>query len=1294
MLERVTACLKSGAAREPLRCARKAPRSKRMLHSTFWNHGAGVLDLPQWALPMFPIPSDLPLKSDSMEIVSSRSKKASREEVPTESSAMADGVFLDFLYPPKALAWFRRTSGQQLQRWEKRNMRRLPEGYVLVSRRYTSRSYRPFEREEDVSGHRSEPQSGDASDSKSWYDRVMKTAQENENTANPTVAAVQSDGGAQRPLRTDALGSKIVKSGPSSEANLSLDAGFADSPGELAEAKSDRMQTLRNIIMSTRERTSPTDTAKSLALTERAWSLYESLNQEYKEDIRLKQELLDWLAVQQNESAVIHCTELYHSIPKESRTFEVYSAALALFMSREEHALALDLHTEALENLENGYLISRTLFRHAVDKQQWPLAIQAATQHNATYSERNQLSQIRVFWLHVSEMPQLFEKAVELAKIFGREDGLGSADSVTREFCSKFFKEAISHELSISDGTLQTNASGKQVPPRASIRTMFQHIFDMDSNASKFFEHTLMTVLDPESKINYSDYHHVISFVYLQYCKMPGVVPSQPLLLQLLRRVTRYWEAMRQSTSSRNSVDTSTVVDDWERFHDHLNHEAITFLVTHHARCGRVEEFEKWWENFRSVYPAYTDQRDVFWTLVLIHARRADLDKAQQAFAKIRRAMAEHGEEPDLKCWNILLHAHSRCDDLEGALTNFHNLVHYAKLKPDLYSFNSVIWMVAKHGDVAGTEDLLRQYDQLVGGKRHTSLMAALMTAHSNNHDIRAAEGVLREMIAMRDEARIHGPFTQAFNCLLGFYATRRDVKNTMRVYRLMKHQNVRLDGDSFAMLMKALVAIRHTHAAYKILREVMPDHDLQPTAHHYSLVLAGYTKMHLYKEALEVHERMTNQNIKPTLSANVHYLKAKAAIERRKLYEEGDVDQEAEPARLEETIKELEEIMLRQDATDIASGDPTPVTDKLDLDNPIAPYFDFLIFIHGHRRCFSAVQDLFAKYKEMVQERGRGEPMPIRMLSALMSAHWYAREHDKVEEYWNLAKDQADRVAPSVQVPRLGPLPAGEEAMDVDPLELEPIEYESDQVSSDPTAFQRAAAADVKPSHSDPVDQTRYTPAGTMPMDSQVTGLDSKQILLLDKQVLRSRPAPGKRHILNRPLLWYLKALSSQSRIKDAITTVAQLLSQGYIINKRPWNFFIRSLLDSSPPLALLAFILTERFLIKRFPGWKRTVRSGTKTQEKLEHLEHMRARYLKPNELMPEYETLVRLGAAMLDIRRFESMGRRGLKTDMPLELQRYVGTVRQIRTKAAKTMYAVQSMPRVNDKVQSKFLRRESS
>ncbi|KAK3699729.1 hypothetical protein LTR37_016334 [Vermiconidia calcicola] len=1220
------------------------------------------------------MPSDLPLKSDSMGIASSRSKKASREEVPTESSTMADGVFLDFLYPPKALAWFRRTSGQQLQR------------------RYTSRSYRPFEREDDVPEHRSEPQSGDASDSKSWYDRVMKTAQENENTANPTVAAVQSDGAAQRPLSTDALGSKIVESGPSSEADLSLDAGFADSPGELAEAKSDRMQTLRNIIMSTRERTSPTDTAKSLALTERAWSLYESLGQEYKDDIRLKQELLDWLAVQRNESAAVHCTELYHSIPKGSRTLQVYSAVLALFMSREEHALALELDTEALETLENGYLISWTLFRHAVDSQQWQLAIKAATQHNATYTERNQLSQIRVFWLHISEMPQLFEKAVQLTKAFGREDGLGSADSDTREFCSKFFKEAISQELSALD--LQTYASGKQVPPRASIRTMFQHIFDMDSNASKFFEQTLMTVLDPDSKINYSEYHHVISFVYLQYCKMPGVVPSQPLLLQLLQRVTRYWEAMRQSTTSRNSVDTSTVVDDWERFHDHLNHEAITFLVTHYARYGRVEEFEKWWENFRSVYPAYTDQRDVFWTLVLIHAQRADLDKAQQAFAEIRRAMAEHGEEPDLKCWNILLHAHSRCDDLEGALTNFHNLVHYAKLKPDLYSFNSVIWMVAKHGDVAGTEDLLRQYDQLVGGKRHTSLMAALMTAHSTNHDIRAAEGVLREMIAMRDEARIRGPFTQPFNCLLGFYATRRDVKSTMRVYQLMKRQNVRLDEDSFAMLMKALVAIRHTHAAYKILREVMPDHNLQPTAHHYSLVLAGYTKLHLYKEALEVHERMTHQNIKPTLSTNVNYLKAKAAIERRKLYEEGDADQEAEPARLEETIKELEEIILRPDATDIASGDPTPVTDKLDPDNPIAPYFDFLIFIHGHRRCFKAVQDLFAKYKEMVQERGSGEPMPIRMLSALMSAHWHAGEHDKVEEYWNLAKDQADRVAPSVQVPRLGPLPAGEEAMDVDPLELEPIEYESDQVSSDPTAFQRAAAADVKPRHGDPVDQFRYTPAGTMPMDGQVTGLDSKQTLLLDKQVLRSKPAPGKRHILNRPLLWYLKALSSQSRIKDAITTVAQLLSQGYIINKRPWNFFIRSLLDSSPPLALLAFILTERFLIKRFPGWKRTVRSGTKTQEKLEHLEHMRARYLKPNELMPEYETLVRLGAATLDIRRFESMGRRGFKTDLPQELQRYVGTVRQIRAKAAKTMYAVQSMPRVADKVQSKFLRGESS
>jgi pentatricopeptide repeat-containing protein PET309 len=75
-----------------------------------------------------------------------------------------------------------------------------------------------------------------------------------------------------------------------------------------------------------------------------------------------------------------------------------------------------------------------------------------------------------------------------------------------------------------------------------------------------------------------------------------------------------------------------------------------------------------------------------------------------------------------------------------------------------------------------------------------------------------------------------------------------------------------------------------------------------------------------------------------------------------------------------------------------------------------------------------------------------------------------------------------------------------------------------------------------------------------------------------------------------------------------------------------------------------------------------------------------------------MPQYKTLVRLGGALLDIRRLEAQGRRGFNSTIPRELERFVGTTRDIRKLAAKTLHVVQSMPYVPDNYQAKYLRRE--
>jgi pentatricopeptide repeat-containing protein PET309 len=95
MLERTTGCLESGSLRRLLPGSKKALKSRRELHSAFWNHGAIELELsPLWAaLIRGPDPLD---------------QSCEREE---KNSSGQGGMLLDFLYPAGTIRFLRQYSG-------------------------------------------------------------------------------------------------------------------------------------------------------------------------------------------------------------------------------------------------------------------------------------------------------------------------------------------------------------------------------------------------------------------------------------------------------------------------------------------------------------------------------------------------------------------------------------------------------------------------------------------------------------------------------------------------------------------------------------------------------------------------------------------------------------------------------------------------------------------------------------------------------------------------------------------------------------------------------------------------------------------------------------------------------------------------------------------------------------------------------------------------------------------------------------------------------------------------------
>lgn len=1282
MLERAKACLKSGA-RDSLRCAHTTPRSNRMLHSAFWNHGAGDLDLPPWAVSMLPMPTDLPLKNGNTWQQHRAVSGEGEEVVKSDSTALSDGVVLDFLYPPQALAWMHRANGQAWERWERRNARRLPDGFVQTSRGYASRGYAQTARRtvDDPQDQEQGYKRGSASKrlglSQGEADGFVSDAASDEKKAGelngPQARSADPETELESTAGNDAL--DVTED--------TLDNDFADSPGELAEPSSN-LQRLRNIMASFPSNASRADSGKTQELSDRALSIYDSLDQGSKDDTRLKVELLEWLSAFGNNNAEVRCAMLYSSIPVDHRTLAVYKAALSGYINSNRFVQAMKLHREAMKNIPNGIQVTMMFFKYAVETRRWQMAMSIKAQYQHLMDSQDVNARRDMFWFQVSQIPGLLPKALALARWLRALDRAGSSNAKTRRFAASFFREALVQQFEADEGKAKSSTSlqGGSSLPQNSIGRLFHYLQELDDSA-KVYDNLIWCMIKGNAPYKYSHVHRIVSYAYLEMYKNrdPNYRIPQHVLMRLLDHLTHVWDALDRQHGSHHSIRPEHIIRDWKRYYGKLSKEAVAHLISWHARNGRLGRFKVWHAYLKTHYDDYDSQRDLLWSSIYVHARRADLPKAKVAFAEAVKYTAEHGGSPPLVCWNVLLHAHARGDDLEGALDTLQALVDTG-MKPDEYSFHPVMELLAKRGDVEGVKDLLVQYDSLALKKREAAFFGSLLNAHVSCGEIEEAEATLKTAIDKVKSGEVRGSLTGSFNIVLTAHALRRDVDATMRTYRWMQAEGIRVDGNTFAALIVGLTVYRQTPAAYKILRKVMPEHDCLPTAFHYALVMTGYVNSGQYAEALEVHEHMRVRNIRTSPSSSSIYLKAKALMEHK-----GSRNPKANtplntvfPPTLRESLAELQKILAASDGQELAAKQPQPgLGVQKSLEAVPAAYINFMIYIHGRRRCYDAVADLFSQFESSANKLDNAEgssQAPIRLLAALMTAHLRAGDYDEVERCWMLAKEQADKIAGTVPVPQLRAGPAASTALgntETDLLDLQPA------VSAD------AQEAGFRIGDRD----SNSTGASTT-----AKKVKPRQALLTDTSVAPKlpKPSPGRQHILTRPLRFYLYALAQQERMTDMMSLVSSLYHQGYTMDNRTWNTVIQILCRSSPPLALLAFTLAERFLTPHFPGWVSSSHGYTQNSARREGLQHIRARYLRPGQLMPQYQTLVLLGSVLLQLRSIEAGGRQGILKRAGFKgAERYVGTTRQIRKQAPKTLFVVQSMPKVDDFLQNRHLRR---
>lgn len=169
----------------------------------------------------------------------------------------------------------------------------------------------------------------------------------------------------------------------------------------------------------------------------------------------------------------------------------------------------------------------------------------------------------------------------------------------------------------------------------------------------------------------------------------------------------------------------------------------------------------------------------------------------------------------------------------------------------------------------------------------------------------------------------------------------------------------------------------------------------------------------------------------------------------------------------------------------------------------------------------------------------------------------------------------------------------------------------------------------------------------------------------------------PSQRFRLATPLIYLMKALGAQNDLESIARIIAELQSDGYDLNSTNWNLYVHLLVQNGRVVE--AFQCCEEKLMDGWRGWpSQRQRQGLSKAITKTTLTHR----IQPWLLAPAYRTLVDLAAAILDIQAAESGNL--LSFDKASESEKIVKI-------APRTMEAVRNLPRVDDALQRRLLRR---
>ncbi|KAH7128800.1 hypothetical protein B0J11DRAFT_525837 [Dendryphion nanum] len=1100
MLERASTCLDTGG-RRLFRNHKRCLRSRRMLHSTFWYHGATVLNLPSW-WPTSPI---IDRTGGDTEGVAEASPHGM-------ASTSQPGLLLDFLYPVKTMAMIQRIAKYRFDLGELQRKRHLGRN---STRQFSTTQWR----------------------------------------ATP-----------EEPTRLDKDTVKI---------DLQL-----------------KMEIKQRLVGST-----AVDALQDLLASEErdkfelAWRLYRAVQQDHHTP-ELDVNLLIYFGSPSTRVEAMRVLQVFDALAPWDRMDSSYRAAISahLFLDQIDQAVKLhdglnQYHSKA--DVGTGLILGRTVGANNWEQSLhvFQTFLQNTQKDHLDYiglfvrnADSEGKATIETLWGEVSHLPYVRGNLESFLLYLRENEGLLSNKDDREGVC--MFLEGLAREA--MEQVLRAD------PPNEDtiwdfFLTFFQNITRSGLRTTSLYEYAIRRCIDMPRYQKYTNQRKPWLQLYEWFRNstwmLPTsttkpkikVFPSRKLLRQLMYHVGRH----QSSETSRERVSVETLVADSHHFYpsDTFPLSTLKFLIHFYAKRGEADRVH---EIFNEIQKKFRDNIDlhILSTLPYVYARRVDIRSAEEQFKRIN---TEFGFTPNTPCWNALLLAYVRADNLDGSLACFNRILQ-AGATPTLYTITPLLDLCAERGDVEAFETIFSKAEQLkIDVRTSVWARAGYVQACLLSNDPQGAESIAQTMFRNNQSGTLPGDLTHVWNLLVNYYALKGDIFNTRRLYQQMQQNKIPLDSWTYGSLVRALVEVRQTNAGYKIIRVTMPENNVRVHAFHYALVMTGFLREKQYPEAMRAYQRMCARNVSQTHASRMTSLRV-MGIEELRMLEKEKPDQPKE--RLIEVERTLREILLEDFEAGVARSEPRleRSIDSREYQLP-AGYFGLLIMLYTARGAFDICKEMFEASK-IAPASDQDFTAPIELLNAIMHAHNEAKEYDEVAKCFELARTQADSLVKTLQ-----------NAISSRPA---PMEFDS---LVDPTILEKFQESKIAPNR---------------------------------RHILANSTRIYIRSLIRR---------NEERPLQEAQRTIRSLLINGYVIDNLTWNEMIQSLAQHARVMD--AFSACEMYLMPNFPGWRYDSPSYIRKNIRGHPWMEVRHTDVNRLVIMPRYKTLVALAAAFTQIKRDEANG-----------------------------------------------------